>query len=207
MPATKSRACRNWSPTPPTWPPPRSSQRPHRRRRPDRHRQSRLTAAVLVTAHLRSRPVLQRPATASARCPLIVLRTNKLALPGENEDAADDPTKLFGDVIYNLFATIARQVLFTEPGQPSRFGLFNLDEARHLTRSPIGNAIIEDFVVDGRKHDCAIGLASQDPAHFGRFTGLIPTLFLFRQVDEGWPPRSFGWPTKTPPEIATWSNS
>lgn len=117
--------------------------------------------------------------------PLIVLRTNKLALPGENEDAADDPTKLFGDVIYNLFATIARQVLFTEPGQPSRFGLFNLDEARHLTRSPIGNAIIEDFVVDGRKHDCAIGLASQDPAHFGRFTGLIPTLFLFRQVDEG----------------------
>nr|WP_235215887.1 hypothetical protein [Mycobacterium kyorinense] len=81
--------------------------------------------------------------------PLIVLRTNKLALPGENEDAADDPTKLFGDVIYNLFATIARQVLFTEPGQPSRFGLFNLDEARHLTRSPIGNAIIEDFVVDG----------------------------------------------------------
>jgi len=116
--------------------------------------------------------------------PLIVLRTNKLSLPGENENPADDPTKLFGDVIYNLFATIARQVLFTEPGQPSRFGLFNLDEARHLTRSSIGNSIIEDFVIDGRKHDCAIGLASQDPAHFGRFTGLIPTLFLFRQVDE-----------------------
>lgn len=115
---------------------------------------------------------------------LIVLRTNRLALPGENEDAADDPTKLFGDVIYTLFATIARQVLFSEPGQPSRFGLFNLDEARHLTRSSVGNAIIEDFVIDGRKHDCAIGLASQDPAHFGRFTGLIPTLFLFRQVDE-----------------------
>jgi hypothetical protein len=115
-----------------------------------------------------------------------VLRTNKLALAGENEDPADDPTKLFGDVIYTLFATIARQVLFSEPGQPSRFGLFKLDEARHLTRShnTIGNAIVEDFVIDGRKHDCAIGLATQDPAHLGRFTGLIPTQFLFRQVDE-----------------------
>ncbi|WP_170926941.1 ATP-binding protein, partial [Mycobacterium avium] len=116
--------------------------------------------------------------------PLIVLRTHKLALPGENENAADDPTKLFGDVIYNLFATIARQVLFTEPGQPIRFGLFNCDETRHLTRSPLGNGIVEDFIIDGRKHHCAIGLASQDPAHFGRFTKLVPTLFLFRQQDE-----------------------
>lgn len=117
--------------------------------------------------------------------PMVILRTNKLALPSENENAADDPTKLFGDVIYNLFATIARQVLFSEPDDPNaRFGLFLLDEARHLTRSVIGGPIIDDFVIDGRKHDCAIGLASQDPAHYGRFARLIPTLFLFRQVDE-----------------------
>jgi energy-coupling factor transporter ATP-binding protein EcfA2 len=117
--------------------------------------------------------------------PLVVLRTNKLSLPGEKDNAADDPTKLFGDVIYTLFATIARQVLFSEPGDPgSRFGMLLLDEARHLTRSSIGEGIIEDFVIDGRKHDCAIGLASQDPAHYKRFARLIPTLFLFRQVDE-----------------------
>lgn len=117
--------------------------------------------------------------------PFVVLRTNKLSLPDDKDSAAHDPTKLFGDVIYTLFATIARQVLFSEPDDPERrFGLFLLDEARHLTRSPIGEAIIEDFVIDGRKHHCAIGLASQDPAHFKRFTRLIPTLFLFRQVDE-----------------------
>lgn len=117
--------------------------------------------------------------------PMVVLRTNKLALPSEDEDPAADPTKLFGDVIYNLFATIARQVLFSDPDDPNaRFGLFLLDEARHLTRSVIGGPIIEDFVIDGRKHHCAIGLASQDPAHYGRFARLIPTLFLFRQVDE-----------------------
>lgn len=117
--------------------------------------------------------------------PMVILRTNKLALPSENEDVADDPTKLFGDVIYNLFATIARQVLFSDPDDPNgRFGLFLLDEARHLTRSVIGGPIIDDFVIDGRKHHCAIGLASQDPEHYGRFARLIPTLFLFRQVDE-----------------------
>ncbi|MBS1693095.1 MAG: ATP-binding protein [Actinobacteria bacterium] len=117
--------------------------------------------------------------------PFVVLRTNRLSLPEEKSSLADDPTKLFGDVIYTLFATIARQVLFSEPDDPNpRFGLFLLDEARHLTRSAIGDGIIEDFVIDGRKHDCAIGLASQDPAHFRRFTYLIPTLFLFRQVDE-----------------------
>lgn len=117
--------------------------------------------------------------------PFVVLRTNRLSLPDEKSSLADDPTKLFGDVIYTLFATIARQVLFSEPDDPDpRFGLFLLDEARHLTRSAIGDGIIEDFVIDGRKHDCAIGLASQDPAHFRRFTHLIPTLFLFRQVDE-----------------------
>lgn len=117
--------------------------------------------------------------------PLVILRTNKLALPDEAADIADDPTKLFGDVIYTLFATIARQVLFSDIDDPApRFGLFLLDEARHLTRSNIGNSIIEDFGIDGRKHHCAVGLASQDPAHFGRIAKLIPTLFLFRQVDE-----------------------
>lgn len=116
--------------------------------------------------------------------PMVVLRTHKLQLPGEDENPADDPTKLFGEVIYSLFATIAREALFDEPDTPGRFGLLVLDEALHLTRSTVGQAIITEFVLDGRKHNAAIGVASQDPAHFGRFTRLMPTLFLFRQVDE-----------------------
>ncbi len=116
--------------------------------------------------------------------PMAVLRTNKLALPSEDEDPAGDPTKLFGEVIYSLFATIAREALFDTHGQQGRFGLLLLDEALHLTRSVVGQSIISEFVVDGRKHNAAIGVASQDPAHFGRFRRLIPTLFLFRQTDE-----------------------
>ncbi|ART74534.1 hypothetical protein BTO20_38750 (plasmid) [Mycobacterium dioxanotrophicus] len=113
--------------------------------------------------------------------PMVVLRTHRLQLPAEEEQPADDPTKLFGEVIYALYATIAREALFASQ---ARFGLLVLDEALHLTRSVVGQSIISEFVVDGRKHNAAIGIASQDPAHFGRFRRLIPTLFMFRQSDE-----------------------
>jgi hypothetical protein len=113
--------------------------------------------------------------------PMVVLRTHRLQLPDEHEDPRDQPVKLFGQTIYALFALLAQQALFTSP----EFGLLMLDESSFLLRSTVGQAVVNGFVLDGRKHNAAVGLASQSPTHFGDCTRLIPTRFAFRQTDAG----------------------
>lgn len=111
---------------------------------------------------------------------IVVLRTHRLQLPDENEDPRDQPVKLFGETMYALFAVIAQQALFTAP----EFGLLTLDEASYLLRSTVGRAVVNSFVLEGRRANAAIGLASQAPSHFGDSVRLIPTRFAFRQTDE-----------------------
>lgn len=114
---------------------------------------------------------------------MVVLRTHRLQLPTENEDPREQPVKLFGQTVYGLFATIAQQALFDTPGRESRFGLLMLDEASFLLQSTVGKTVANAFILDGRKHHCAVALAAQSPSHFGDSTRLIPTRFVFRQTD------------------------
>ncbi len=110
----------------------------------------------------------------------VVLRTHRLQLPDEGEDPRDQPVKLFGETMYALFAIIAQQALFTAP----EFGLLILDEASYLLRSTVGRAVVNTFILEGRRANAAIGLASQAPSHFNDSVRLIPTRFAFRQTDE-----------------------
>ncbi len=112
---------------------------------------------------------------------MVVLRTHRLQLPDEHEDPRDQPVKLFGQTIYALFAQLAQQALFTCP----EFGLLMLDEASFLLNSTVGKTVVNGFVLDGRKHNAAVGLAAQSPAAFGAVTRLIPTRYAFRQTDAG----------------------
>ncbi len=130
--------------------------------------------------------------------PMVVLRTHRLQLPDENEDPHDQPVKLFGSTIYALFALLAQQALFTS----REFGLLLLDEASFLLRSTVGKVVVNAFVLDGRKHNAAVGVASQVPSHFGDCIRLIPTRFVFRQTDEGLARESVGLLRATPNDDA-----
>jgi len=114
---------------------------------------------------------------------MVVLRTHRLQLPAEHDDPREQPVKLFGQTMYGLFAAIAQQALFDTPAKQSRFGLLMLDEASFLLHSTVGQQVMRSFILDGRKHNCAVAAASQAPAHFGELVRLIPTRFVFRQTD------------------------
>ena len=79
---------------------------------------------------------------------------------------------------------------------PSRLGVFVVDEAHHVTSSPEGERELIDFIRDGRKHQAAVLLGSHDPeADFGSPTlrGLIPTRVLMRHRDHTLARRGLAW--------------
>lgn len=138
---------------------------------------------------------------------MVVLRTHRLQLPAENEDPREQPVKLFGQTVYGLFATIAQQALFDTPGRESRFGLLMLDEASFLLQSTVGKTVANAFILDGRKHHCAVALAAQSPSHFGDSTRLIPTRFVVFSTDRHLAIERYGSSASIPTPTNIWSNN
>lgn len=122
--------------------------------------------------------------------PGIVVRTNRLDVPTTEEVFQPhlfermSPEKKFGRAVYGLTAAMAAHAFFANV---SRFSIFGLDEAYHLTSTAEGEGIAAKFIRDGRRHNTAVALGSHDPATDygqGAATGLIPYRFLFRHRDE-----------------------
>lgn len=135
------------------------------------------------------------PADAAA----VIIRTHTLELPRpielENAHLFDEmrPERTFGRAMYAHIAALARQMSFDDP---TRLGVFGVDEAHHITTSSEGEHEIAEFVRDGRKHNGAVFLGSHDPdTDFGSDTlkGLIPTRILMRHRDHTLAKRGLGW--------------
>jgi hypothetical protein len=125
-----------------------------------------------------------------ADVPAVVIRTHTLQLPSREELAHKHLfdqmglEKLFGRAMYALIAALARRICFDDP---SRLGVFLVDEAHHVTASPEGELEIAVFSRDGRKHKAAVLLGTHDPEEdLGSPTlrGLIPTRILMRHRDK-----------------------
>lgn len=121
--------------------------------------------------------------------PAVVVRTHTLQLPAVEELTNEHLftqmplEKIFGRAFYSLLAALARHICFADP---SRLGVFALDESHSVTVSTEFERVVVEFVRDGRKHRAVVILGSQDPlADFGTETlrGLIPTRILTRQRD------------------------
>lgn len=91
--------------------------------------------------------------------------------------------KTVGYALYAQIASIARELCFADR---SRVSLFVTDEVKRLTSSPRGVAVVEEFVLDGRKHNAIIGMAGQDVSHLGNETirGFLPVRVVMRQPEE-----------------------
>ena len=121
--------------------------------------------------------------------PAVVIRTHTLEMPSRAHlehahlFAQLRPETLFGRAMYAHIAALAKEICFAD----SRPAVFVGDESWNLTSSPEAEANITEFVRDGRKHQTAVLLGSQDPqADFGGDTlrGLIPVRILMRLRDE-----------------------
>lgn len=122
--------------------------------------------------------------------PAVVIRTHTLELPSRDELIHPHLfkqmglEKLVGRAVYALVAALARRICFADP---TRLGVFLVDEAHHVTASPEGEREIAVFSRDGRKHKAAVLLGTHDPEEdLGSPTlrGLIPTRILMRHRDK-----------------------
>lgn len=128
----------------------------------------------------------------------IVFTTRGLSLPDrsevENEHLFKQMPieKIVGRAMYAMLAQLTREVCFMERG---RFALAIFDEAHHITASRDGEAELQTFFRDGRKHDAAAAVGSHDPHDFGDQVtrGLIPIRFVMRQRDETLAKRALEW--------------
>lgn len=129
----------------------------------------------------------------------VIIRTHTLQLPRPEEVSQAhlfDEMKLekvFGRAIYAHIAALAREICFANP---TRLGVFGVDEAHHITSSAEGDQELVEFVRDGRKHNAAVFLGSHDPAaDFGSevLRGLIPTRVVMRHRDKKLAQRSLEW--------------
>ncbi|KDA07191.1 hypothetical protein DC31_00280 [Microbacterium sp. CH12i] len=128
----------------------------------------------------------------------IVFTTRGLNLPDrsevENEHLFKQMPieKIVGRAMYAMLAQLTREVCFLERG---RFALAIFDEAHHITASRDGEAELQTFFRDGRKHDAAAAIGSHDPHDFGDEVtrGLIPIRFVMRQRDETLAKRALEW--------------
>ena len=125
-----------------------------------------------------------------ASAPAVVVRTHTLELPSREElehehlFAEMGLEKTFGRAIYALVTALARRICFADP---SRLGVFAVDETHHVTSSPEGERELAVFSRDGRKHKAAMLLGTHDPEEdLGTPTlrGLIPTRVLMRHRDK-----------------------
>ena len=76
-----------------------------------------------------------------------------------------------------------------------RFALAIFDGTHHISASRDGQAELQTFFRDGRKHAAAAAVGSHDPFDFGDEVtrGLIPIRFQMRQRDETLARRGLDW--------------
>lgn len=128
--------------------------------------------------------------------PATIIRTHRLQLPTVEDIHSPHlfkqltPTKHMGRALYGLTATIARRAFFADR---SRFGVYLLDEAHHLTTTHGGPQVVTEFARDGRKHNAAIMMGSQDPDDYADLTEFFTTLVVFKQTNENQARKSLRW--------------
>lgn len=128
----------------------------------------------------------------------IVFTTRGLSLPDRSEVENEHlfkqlpVEKIFGRAMYAMLAQLTREVCFADRG---RFALAIFDETHHITASRDGQAELQTFFRDGRKHAAAAAVGSHDPADFGDEVtrGLIKIRFVMRQTDETLARRAIEW--------------
>lgn len=89
------------------------------------------------------------------------------------------PAQIVGRAVIHLVTAISHHAIMRNR---ERFGVHVVDEAWALTSSPAGLAMLLDAVRDGRKHNAALWLLSQDPADIGddALARLMGTRVVFR---------------------------
>jgi hypothetical protein len=128
----------------------------------------------------------------------IVFTTHGLSLPDraevENEHLFRQMPveKIVGRAMYAMLAQLTREVCFMDR---DRFALAIFDETHHISASRDGQAELQTFFRDGRKHAAAAAVGSHDPFDFGDEVtrGLIPIRFQMRQRDETLARRGLEW--------------
>lgn len=128
----------------------------------------------------------------------IVFTTHGLSLPDraevENEHLFRQMPveKIVGRAMYAMLAQLTREVCFMDR---DRFALAIFDETHHISASRDGQAELQTFFRDGRKHAAAAAVGSHDPFDFGDEVtrGLIPIRFQMRQRDETLARRGLDW--------------
>lgn len=128
----------------------------------------------------------------------IVFTTRGLSLPDRSEVENEHLfrqlpiEKIVGRAMYAMLAQLTREVCFMDRSQ---FALAIFDEAHHITASRDGQAELQTFFRDGRKHAAAAAVGSHDPHDFGDEVtrGLIPIRFVMRQRDETLAKRALEW--------------
>ncbi len=128
----------------------------------------------------------------------IVFTTRGLSLPDraevENEHLFKQMPieKIVGRAMYAMLAQLTREVCFMDR---NRFALAIFDETHHISASRDGQAELQTFFRDGRKHAAAAAVGSHDPHDFGDEVtrGLIPIRFVMRQRDETLAKRALEW--------------
>ena len=100
--------------------------------------------------------------------------------------------KKFGRAMYAVLTQLTREACFMDI---YRLALAVFDEAHHITASRDGEAELQTFFRDGRKHGAAAAVGSHDPADFGDEVtrGLIKIRFVMRQTDEKLARRALEW--------------
>ncbi|HUO38741.1 MAG TPA: ATP-binding protein, partial [Mycobacterium sp.] len=135
----------------------------------------------------------------------IVIRTNRVEVPTAEEVAGREalsPSKVFGRAIYGLSMELGRQAFQLSKARPAAAAL---DEAYHVTSTPMGLARTARLARDGRKDNISLILGSHDPVNdypAGTALDLIPTRIVMRHRDEALAKRSLKWlgidPDKNP---------
>lgn len=128
----------------------------------------------------------------------IVFTTRGLPLPDRAEVEKEHLfkqlplEKKFGRAMYAVLTQLTREACFMDI---YRLALAVFDEAHHITASRDGEAELQTFFRDGRKHGAAAAVGSHDPADFGDEVtrGLIKIRFVMRQTDEKLARRALEW--------------
>ncbi|HVL27651.1 MAG TPA: ATP-binding protein [Acidimicrobiales bacterium] len=94
------------------------------------------------------------------------------------------PEQIISQALLYLVAAVARSVAFADR---SRFAAVKLDEVWHLTANLQGRQLAKEMLKDGRKHNAAVWILSQQPSDLGAKEGglveLLGTRMVFRQED------------------------
>lgn len=131
--------------------------------------------------------------------PVLIFRTDKLKLPGDDEMASAHRykemslEKVFGRSLNRLAVTLARRISFADH---TKLSVLVLDETASITGSPELRDEIDLWLRDGRKHLAGLLLGSHDAEEdFGQIVSvhLIALRLLMRHRDEQLAARGLAW--------------